>query len=114
MKEEVDGLLKKPMDRKGFLKSVGIGAVAVLGVATVAKTIDIMADNEKKPGNEAIFDEEVEKAGAAIEPGNKIIRTICYFTDSPSDRVVERLETLTKKLESKGYAIQTKRICSED
>lgn len=118
MKEEVDGLMKKPMDRKGFLKRVGIGAAAIVGVATVAKTIDVMTNGDKKDKNEpetqAVYSEDVKKAGAAIKPGNKLVRTICYFTDSPSGDTVTRLEAIAKKLESKGYIVQTKRICSED
>jgi hypothetical protein len=43
---------------------------------------------------------------------NKIIRTICYFTDTPSTEVVKRVESLAKILENSGYLIQTKRIGS--
>lgn len=114
MRENVDGLMAKPMDRKGFLKSIGIGAAAVLGVATVAKTIDIMANDEKDPRNQAVFDDNVKNASTTIKKDNKLVRTICYFASSPSQKTIDRLNVIAEKLESKGYTIQTKRICSKD
>ncbi len=42
----------------------------------------------------------------------KIIRTICYFTDNPSAEITPKLASIAKILENKGYVIQTKRICS--
>ncbi|HEU5121833.1 MAG TPA: DUF711 family protein [Candidatus Saccharimonadales bacterium] len=115
MKDEFDTLLKKPMDRKGFLKTVGIGAATIVGVAAIAKTLDVMTrhDKDKLPAS-VVMTEEVKKAAATIKPQNKIVRTICYFTDSPSDETIRRLEALASMLESKGYTIQTKRICSKD
>jgi hypothetical protein len=114
MKKEIDTLLEKPLTRKGFLKSVGIGAAALVGVGTVIKTIDIMTKVEDKTPRKIPLTEDVKKAGVAIDARNKIVRTICYFTDSPSNKTVERLELISKKLESKGYAVQTKRICGKD
>ena len=43
---------------------------------------------------------------------NKIIRSVCYFTDNPSQEITEKLKTAAKILEEKGYLIQTTRICS--
>ena len=43
---------------------------------------------------------------------NKIIRTICYFSAQPGNHTVERLNTIASQLESKGFMVQTKRICS--
>lgn len=118
--KKVDELLKRPMSRKDFLKTLGIGAAAVVGATAVLKSLDIMTKTaeKQKPGNQpntqAVLDEDVKKAGAAIKQENKVVRTVCYFTDSPSQRTVERLEKLSKTLESKGYTVQTKRLCSKD
>jgi hypothetical protein len=43
---------------------------------------------------------------------NKVIRTICYFTDSPSTENVAKVRAISELLESKGYLIQTKRLCT--
>lgn len=40
MKNELDSLLQKKMDRKDFLKHVGIGFAALTGVAAVIKTLN--------------------------------------------------------------------------
>ena len=42
----------------------------------------------------------------------KIIRTICYFTQDPNQAIAERLEVLARMLEHHGCSIQTKRICA--
>lgn len=42
----------------------------------------------------------------------KIIRTICYFTSSPSSEHVSKIELIANELEASGYNIQTKRICA--
>jgi uncharacterized protein (UPF0210 family) len=42
----------------------------------------------------------------------KIIRSICYFTDAPSAEVTAKLASIAEALEDKGYLIQTKRLCS--
>ena len=39
MKKDLDNLLQKQMDRRDFLKHVGIGFVAITGVATLVKTL---------------------------------------------------------------------------
>lgn len=41
----------------------------------------------------------------------KVIRSICYFTDAPAD-VTVKLADSAKVLENKGYLIQTKRVCT--
>jgi len=43
---------------------------------------------------------------------NKIVRSVCYFTDNPSEGVAIKLADIAKTLEDRGYLIQTKRICS--
>lgn len=40
MKNELDSLLQKQMDRRDFLKHVGIGFVALTGVAGLLKTLN--------------------------------------------------------------------------
>jgi len=43
---------------------------------------------------------------------NKIVRSICYFTDNPKSQIVDRLEQLAEKLRQKDFILQTLRICS--
>lgn len=45
-------------------------------------------------------------------PSNKIIRSICYFTDNPSEEIGAKLAHIARLLEEKGYLVQTKRVCS--
>lgn len=45
---------------------------------------------------------------------NKIIRTICYFTNDPSQQTFNKIEEIHKTLIQKDYIIQTKRICLSD
>jgi hypothetical protein len=40
MKDEVDSLLQKPMNRLDFLKHIGIGIAAITGAAMVVKTMN--------------------------------------------------------------------------
>lgn len=42
----------------------------------------------------------------------KIIRTICYFSPSPSEQTVEKLHELRKKADTYGFQVQTIRICA--
>jgi hypothetical protein len=44
---------------------------------------------------------------------NKVIRSICYFTNSLETDILEKVEELARRLEFNGYLIQTKRICSK-
>lgn len=46
MKNDVEKLLQKEMDRKGFIKHVAIGFAALAGITTVAKTLSSMAGNK--------------------------------------------------------------------
>jgi hypothetical protein len=43
---------------------------------------------------------------------NKIIRSICYFTDTIENSILELIENIAEKLMGAGYEIQTRRICS--
>ncbi len=45
MKNEIDKLLQKEMDRKGFIKHVAIGLAAIAGVTTIAKTLKTMTNS---------------------------------------------------------------------
>lgn len=44
----------------------------------------------------------------------KIIRTICVFSDQASNQEIEKLEKISQLLREKGFSIQTKRICLSD
>lgn len=50
MKNELDSLLQKEMDRKSFLKHVGIGFVAMTGVAALLKTLNNFGGNNARVG----------------------------------------------------------------
>ena len=39
VRKNVDNLLKKPMDRRGFLKHVGLGALLVVGLGPILKML---------------------------------------------------------------------------
>jgi uncharacterized protein (UPF0210 family) len=43
--------------------------------------------------------------------GNKVIRTLCYFTKKPDKKKVKHLHQLADMLEQHYYTIQTRRIC---
>jgi len=47
MKNDIDKLLQKEMDRKGFLRHVAIGFAAIAGITTVAKTLSTLSSNGK-------------------------------------------------------------------
>lgn len=47
MKNDVEKLLQKQMDRKGFLKHVAIGFAAIAGISTIAKTLNTMTHSGK-------------------------------------------------------------------
>jgi hypothetical protein len=47
MKNEIDKLLQKQMDRKGFIKHVAIGFAAFAGVTTIAKTLSSMNGSDR-------------------------------------------------------------------
>ena len=48
IQEDVQALLQKEMDRKEFIKHVGIGFAAIIGLTTILKTINSMSGNNKK------------------------------------------------------------------
>ena len=45
MKDEVNSLLQKPMNRLDFLKHVGAGIAAITGAAVVLKTMNSMGNS---------------------------------------------------------------------
>lgn len=42
----------------------------------------------------------------------KIVRSVCFFAKKPSQRTADSIESVSEKLRSRGFTIQTKRICS--
>lgn len=43
---------------------------------------------------------------------NEIVRSVCYFTDTPDQQAVSRVNELATKITQQGYHVQTRRICS--
>lgn len=43
---------------------------------------------------------------------NKIIRSICYFTKRITANTIKKIEEIKRIIESDGFTVQTKRICS--
>lgn len=54
VKEELDTLLQKEMDRKDFLKLVGIGFVSLTGVASVIKTLNTLSPGAPDRGKRIV------------------------------------------------------------
>lgn len=50
MKPDVNSLLQKKMDRKDFLKHVGIGFVVLTGAMTVIKTLNSFGSHPQNQG----------------------------------------------------------------
>lgn len=50
MKPDVDSLLQKKMDRKDFLKHVGIGFVVLTGATTLIKTLNSLGSQPQNRG----------------------------------------------------------------
>lgn len=48
MQVDVQALLQKQMNRRDFLKHVGVGFVALTGVATLVKTMSSLGGNNAK------------------------------------------------------------------
>jgi hypothetical protein len=46
--EDVQTLLQKEMDRKDFLRHLGIGLAAIIGITTVLKTISSLGSSDQK------------------------------------------------------------------
>lgn len=42
----------------------------------------------------------------------KIVRTVCVFTNNPDESVLQKLVSIVQKLEQNGYLVQTKRVSS--
>ncbi len=43
---------------------------------------------------------------------NKIVRTICYFSDDPSEQTIGKLGEIENTLVKNSFLVQTKRLCS--
>jgi hypothetical protein len=50
IQNDMQKLLQKEMDRKDFIKHVGIGFAAILGITTILKTISTMSGSQKTVG----------------------------------------------------------------
>lgn len=44
--------------------------------------------------------------------GDKIVRTVCAFSEAADPGVVERLKVLARRLEAADYVVQTRRLCT--
>lgn len=43
---------------------------------------------------------------------NEIVRSVCYFTNTPDQQAVSKVNDLAAKITEQGYEVQTRRICS--
>jgi hypothetical protein len=50
MQKDLTNLLSKEMDRRGFLKHVAIGIVALTGMSTILKTMNDVAPERRSVG----------------------------------------------------------------
>jgi hypothetical protein len=41
----------------------------------------------------------------------KIVRSICFFTENPTGKIVRELESISKRLGARGFEVQTCRVC---
>ncbi len=48
VQQDMQNLLQKEMDRKEFIKHVGVGFAAIVGITTVLKTISTLSAPAKK------------------------------------------------------------------
>jgi len=48
VQQDMHNLLQKEMDRKDFIKHVGVGFAAIVGITTVLKTISTMGGSQKQ------------------------------------------------------------------
>lgn len=42
---------------------------------------------------------------------NQIVRSVCYFANSPTPQIVSKVDELAAKITEQGYQVQTRRIC---
>lgn len=50
MKNDIDKLLQKKMDRKDFVKHVAVGFAAIAGITAIAKTLKTMTSSGQTMG----------------------------------------------------------------
>ncbi|MCL5438774.1 MAG: DUF711 family protein [Patescibacteria group bacterium] len=43
---------------------------------------------------------------------NEVVRSVCYFTSTPDQQAVSKVNELAAKITEQGYEVQTRRICS--
>jgi hypothetical protein len=51
LQNEITKLMQKDMDRRDFLKHVGIGFAGIMGVTSILKTIGTLNGSQKKSAN---------------------------------------------------------------
>jgi hypothetical protein len=64
IKQELNGLLNKKMDRKDFLKVVGVGIVAATGVSSLIRTVN-------PPAQKAVSSASSQGYGSSVYGGVK-------------------------------------------
>lgn len=47
-----------------------------------------------------------------LDMNNEIVRSVCYFTDTPDEKTVRSVSELAARISERGYEVQTRRICS--
>lgn len=48
LQTDVQALMQKEMDRRDFIKHVGIGFAAILGITTILRTMNSLGSNQKQ------------------------------------------------------------------
>lgn len=69
IKLDTSALLQKEMDRKAFLKHVGIGLVAMTGLAAALKTVGVMPSNNLTAGPQVAPKQGATGYGASVYGG---------------------------------------------
>lgn len=67
LKNELHNLLNKPMDRRGFLKHVGVGVVAMTGAAALVKSLNDVTGSGSGPARQAGYGASVYGGGQAVK-----------------------------------------------
>ena len=54
------------------------------------------------------------RPGEAAGGPAKVVRSVCQFVETPSEKSVVRLSALVDRLQTRGFKVQTTRLCSPD
>lgn len=71
IQEDVQKLLQKEMNRKDFLKHVGIGFAAIVGITTVLKTVTNLGSSENQKQSSLGYSSGVYGGGKSNAPTTK-------------------------------------------